>query len=310
MKQFIYASNDTYGTLDNSNDLTQLAKGQIEAFNLSDNTKVIDASENFCIALGRGTNLVPFIIPEVDVKTLKVTKTDYAAGAKFTSSVLFPSSTVKDAIYGIIIVKKGVQFNERNKWSYVVKATSTSNQSLIDEFVKLINANMEGSSNETILGITAYASGANSLSLTGNTYQDYEIVLTDNMKDGKIQSVTHAKTPILDKTFVEDLAQRCVAGKGIKYLGEDGADIYPGYPEVIKDQQHTMFTLRFAVPRVAAKQRDEVVYQLVHIVCKKGSSVETTFNSFINPAAGASLPETHILDNDDLVNDGDNGLGE
>ena len=52
-----------------------------------------------------------------------------------------------------------------------------------------------------------------------------------------------------------------------------------------------MYTLRFAVPRVAAKQRDEVVYQIVHIVVPSATTVVTTLDTIF----GLSSPSSSSL---------------
>ena len=48
--------------------------------------------------------------------------------------------------------------------------------------------------------------------------------------------------------------------------------MYPGYPEAVADTTYTLYTLRFKVGRSAAKQRDEQVYQIVHIAVPSDAS--------------------------------------
>ena len=90
-----------------------------------------------------------------------------------------------------------------------------------------------------------------------------------------------------------DLASRCAAGKGFNYTAQDASEIYPGYPEEVEDTTYTMYTLRFAVPRVAAKQRDEVVYQIVHIVVPSAATVVTTLDTIfgLNSPSSASVTD-------------------
>ena len=84
------------------------------------------------------------------------------------------------------------------------------------------------------------------------------------------------------------MASRCAAGKGFNYTGEDGKEIYPGYPEVVSEDQYVLYTLRFAVPRASAKQRDEVVYQIVHIAVPVGAAAITTLDTIFGLSAAAS----------------------
>ena len=46
-----------------------------------------------------------------------------------------------------------------------------------------------------------------------------------------------------------------------------------------------MYTLRFAVPRVGAKQRDEVVWQTVHLVMPSDATQATTIEYVLGVTA-------------------------
>ena len=101
---------------------------------------------------------------------------------------------------------------------------------------------------------------------------DFEIVCADELTGVKPTNVTNGIAAILDKAYVEDLASRCAAGKGFNYTAEDAHEMYPGYPETVADTTYTLYTLRFKVGRSAAKQRDEQVYQIVHIAVPSSST--------------------------------------
>ena len=49
-------------------------------------------------------------------------------------------------------------------------------------------------------------------------------------------------------------------------------------------KSYVLYTLRFAVPRVAAKQRDEVVYQIVHLAVPVGSASIATLDVILGLA--------------------------
>lgn len=263
MKQLLIVKKEGEYNVDaNPLDATSVGDGNITMVDLITN-EVLESSpmSNFSIILGRPDNKQPFIIPEVDIKSLRVAVGMYTPASPFSATFEIPQPIV-GYTYTAIVAKKGVVFNERNKWTATVVASTTDPVNIAEEFVRQINASSETS------GVTAEADGA-SVTITSET-GDYNVILADELTgvDIEIQSAVPA---MLDAEYVKNLASQCAAGKGFNYLSEDGKDIYPGYPEVIDSDKYCMITLRFAVPRVGAKTRDEVVNQLVHIVCPNES---------------------------------------
>lgn len=279
MKQLIIGKNVDYASSAKGFDLTTVPEGAIAIFTPSNgnvvSTNITEVTENVAIACGRGDNKMPIYIPEVDVKTLTVTKSEYQAGKKFTATITVPT-TEKGMEYTVIIAKVGTVFNERNKWSFDALAKSDVAADVAKEIEKKINANKEN------LGVTAEATGGNIVITATEAGPDYEVIGAEGLMGIAPTSVTHGAKAILDKAFVQDLASRCAAGKGFNDTYRDGDSIYPDYPEVVDADQYVMWTLRFAVPRLAAKQRDEVVYQRVHIVVPVGSACIRTLNSILN----------------------------
>lgn len=277
MKQLIIGKNVDYAGSAKGFDLTTVPEGAIAIFTPSDGGIVSLPIANsrvgsVAIACGRGDNKMPIYIPDVDVKTLTVTKSEYQAGKKFTATITVPT-TEKGMEYTVIIAKVGTVFNERNKWSFDALAKSDVAADVAKEIEKKINANKEN------LGVTAEATGGNIVITATEAGPDYEVIGAEGLMGIAPTSVTHGVKAILDKAFVQDLASRCAAGKGFNDTYSDGDSIYPGYPEVIDADQYVMWTLRFAVPRLAAKQRDEVVYQRVHIVVPVGSACIKTLDT-------------------------------
>ena len=77
MKQLLIVSNSTLnGGAAKPTDLSGMAKGAIGFFQLDKLSAWLDAAptNNFGIALGGGSDALPFIIPEVDIKSLQVQK--------------------------------------------------------------------------------------------------------------------------------------------------------------------------------------------------------------------------------------------
>ena len=264
MKQIIIGKNVAY----NKQTSNILDDGSFVMNECGSTTALTDkATKNFTITCGRGADKMPIVFPEVDVKSLQVTKATYQAGSKFAATITVPTPT-KDKIYTVIISKLGTKFNERNNWTFNTIAKDTTAANVAKDLTNSINANTSN------LGIKAtYSDGA--ITLSGvNIGDDYNVQGADELMGVAPTAVTNGKKTILDQTYVQDLASRCAAGKGFVYT--DNSEIYPGYPETIADDEYVMYTLRFAVPRVGAKQRDEVVWQTVHLVMPSDATQATT----------------------------------
>ena len=268
MKQLLIVSNTTLnGGAATPKDISSMAKGAIGFYHLDDDTAWLSAAatKNFAIALGYGTKANAFIIPEVDFSSLTLQKATSQAAATFTAKVTISSVAIGKE-YTIMIVKKGVVFHERNTWTATSLAKSTTVADVAADLVKQINASKETS------GMTASNEGGIITLTASQPGVDFEIVCADELTGVKPTSVTNGIAAILNKAYVEDLASRCAAGKGFNYTAEDAHEMYPGYAETIADTTYTLYTLRFKVGRSAAKQRDEQVYQIVHIAVPSNAS--------------------------------------
>lgn len=274
MKQLFITKKNAYATSTaKSTDLTTVTEGTIALFSLKDGSLLTAApTSNFSIVVGRGTNKMPFVFPEVDIKTLEVSKASYEAAATFTAKITVPTPE-KGTDYTVVIIKKGTVFNERSNWTFTTRALTTT----AADVAKAITAQINGNKNQ--LGVKAEYSGG-AITITAiEAGKDYEVLGADGLMGVEPTSVTHGKKAKLDKADVQDLASKCAAGKGFNDVYADGETIYPGYPEVVSESQYVLYTLRFAVPRAYAKQRDEVVYQLVHIAVPVGAACITTLDT-------------------------------
>lgn len=286
MKQIMIGKSVAYAaTPATLTDATAVPDGAFGFYKLSDYSLITaKPTSNFCIVLGRGANNQLLVFPEVDAKSLTVEKAEYAAGTKFAGTITINSVTAGKH-YTIMVVKKGVVRHERNTWTATSMAKDTTVATVVDDLVKQFNASTETS------GIKATKSGGAITITAVKTGEDYELVGADELTGVTVTSKIVGKAAILDKAYVQDLASRCAAGKGFNYTAEDAHEMYPGYPEAVADAQYVMYTLRFAVPRVAAKQRDEVVYQIVHLVLPSTAGAVATLDSILldGGAAAASL---------------------
>lgn len=288
MKQLFICQKKAYATsAAKATDLTTVPEGTIALFSLEDGSLLsAKPTSNFSIVVGRKSGKMPLMFPEVDVKTLQVTKASYEAGTTFKAKITVPTPE-KGTHYTVVIVKKGTVFNERSNWTFTTMATTTT----ASDVAKQITAQING--NKYQLGVKAeYTGGAITITAL-EAGKDYEVLGADGLLGVAPTDVTHGKKAELDKADVQDLASRCAAGKGFNDTYRDGDSIYPGYPEVVDEEQYTLYTLRFAVPRVASKQRDEVVYQLVHIAVPVGSGAITTLDTIFGTGAAAAASESH-----------------
>lgn len=275
MKQLFICQKKAYATSTaKSTDLTTVPEGTIAIFDLATGallTNAAKAAGDFSIVVGRASGKMPLMFPEVNVKTLQVTKATYQAGATFTAKITVPTPE-KGTHYTVVITKKGTVFNERNNWTFTTMATTTTAADVAKQLTAQINGN------KYQLGVKAeYTGGAITITAL-EAGKDYEVLGADGLMGVAPTEVTNGKKAELDKADIQDLASRCAAGKGFNDTYADGDGIYPGYPEVVDEDQYVLYTLRFAVPRVAAKQRDEVVYQIVHLAVPVGSASIATLD--------------------------------
>ena len=286
MKQLILGKNKAYASAAKFTDLTSVTEGTIAMFKLSDGSLITGkVDSDFSLVLGRKDNVTPFIIPDVNFKTLTVKKATNQPAKTFTAKMTIANAVI-DKNYTIIVVKKGVVRHERNTWTATCMAKSNTVTDVAADLVKQFNASSETS------GIKASNAGGVITFTASVAGIDFDIVGADELTGVKPTAVTNGIPGILDKAYVIDLASRCAAGKGFNYTAQDASEIYPGYPEAVEDTTYTMYTLRFAVPRVAAKQRDEVVYQIVHIVVPSAATVVTTLDTIFGISSPASASVT------------------
>ena len=272
MKQILIVDNTTLltGTGLTASAMTAANKGKVGFALLSaPETGVagtVALNGDFSIVVSRGAAM-PLRFDEVNIKSLKVTKSAYQAGATFKGTITIPTPSAVGVEYMFTIVKKGAKFNERANWTFsdVAKAASAADATRIaGKLVTAINANVE------TLGITATNSNGVITVTATEAGPDYEL-----KSELCTTAVTTAgKKAELDDAYVKELALACAAGKGFEYNYIDGESIYPGFPENVSSAKDawTMWTLQFAVPREAAKTRDEVVKQVVHIVMPEATA--------------------------------------
>ena len=250
------------------------------------------ATKNFGIALGKQNG--NFIIPEVDIDTLFVTKILPKLGTAFKRKFTFPQPAKKGDEFTIIFTKKGALPNERANYSCSIAASSTTAATEATRMKKEI---------ENKLGdhFTVTVSTAD-ITIVGKTIgEQWEATMADNLSGVSFAGSTdfvNAEPTIGDKAYVQKLAAFCAAGKGYNYTDGDGRDLYKDYPETVENLTpntsgqggastagYAIFDLHFATKRDAGKQTDERIWQDVFI------AVPITMNSGGFAAISTILPE-------------------
>lgn len=296
MRTFLLGSKSDLG-----DNLTALTVGQLAFSALvngqhtvdSDGTKIKDKGYIF---LGKEDAKGGDVIVPIYKNNFSFTKMVYQAAGAYTGDFTIPAPTVGDDLT-VVVVKKGVQFNERNKWTATMRVKDGQDASACaKELTEQLN-------NNPASGVKAVAAAAKITITAVNKGEDYKIALGDDLF-GVAVTETPAVTPLADANYIKDLAMKAAADAGIEYTYQDPANlIYPGYPlnplaqPDSVDAGYTVFTLKFAEPR-EMKTVDQSINQIVQIALPTGATaiakVETILKAIakgetiLKPAAGVA----------------------
>lgn len=285
MRQFLLAGNVAYG------ERLPLATGAVAFTYLNNGEVTIDAdgtkiTDKFYINLGREAN-GPVVLPAYR-KHLTFVKGVYQFATTFSANLTIGDVNAYSD-YSIMVVKKGLKFNERNRWTATIHTglNPTAND-VAKKLANQINNNTIGH------GIKATVADADAkITLTAESKGiDYEILGADELVGIAVTDKTHGLPAYGDAAYIIDLANKAAADAGIEYTYRDTyTELYPAYPiNPLKqpdsaDAGYTIFTLRFAVPR-EMKTRDEVVHQIVQIAFPtKAAAAITTVETILKAIA-------------------------
>ena len=265
-------------------DLTSLQNGALAVYTLKDYSPITESpTTNFAIALGRPNGQAPFIIPEVDISTLKVTEVKPSDGSKFMFKFTITEAKA-NTDYTIRLFKKGVVPHERNSWT--VQYRTGNNVSNVSSIAEKLKAQIATKLSDKF-DITASGTGA-AITLEANSA--WEIKLIDGLTNATVDTSNNTDyTPAIgDKAYVENLAKFCAAGKGFNYTHSEGIDAIPGYPETAEDTTYTVYNLRFKVNRDSSRTLDMGIWQEVNIAVPTESAVKTSLDGiFLGAEANA-----------------------
>lgn len=236
-------------------------------------------------------NSAPFIISEIDRSSLDTHISVSQEAANYVGTVTIPTPEDGDT-FTLILVKKGAVPHERNTWTATETIFDATKQTATKVAEKLANY-FKAFADSGSLPVEVSVNGA-AITIEG-LEGDWTLKCGDDLYGTEVTETPRVRA--IDKAYIEDLASQCAAGKGFTDTYQNGDSIYPGYPEEVEDTTYKLITLRFAVPRLSAKTRDEVVSQLVHIAVPASNT--TLFTALSRIGSINVQPSESSDDNDD-----------
>ena len=279
MRQFLLGKSVAYPTA-----LTSLAVGQFAFVALvsgvetldSDGTKIKDKGY---IYLGKSDAKGGKLVVPIYKNNFSYSKMVYAASTQYTGNFTI-ADVVAGSDYTVVVVKKGVGFNERNKWTATVRAKAADTvDTIAAALASQITANVGA-------GVTAAASAGKVTVTAKEKGVDYELTLGDDLF-GTAVTQTHATAAVADAKYITDLAIKAAADAGIEYTYQDAGElIYPDFPlnplaqDDSADAGFTVYTIRFAEPR-EMKTVDQSINQIVQIAVPTDTAAIATIDKIL-----------------------------
>lgn len=206
------------------------------------------------------------------VKSVYKASTSYSAN--FTIASVTPGLT-----YTAILVKKGVKFNERNKYSAVVLAKDGDTPTTVAKAIAaLITANKD------FLGATA-SNSSGAVTVTGAVKgADFELLMADDLV-GTTVNQTHADSAINDAEMIKDMWIKAAADAGYNSTYDDFLyrNSYPINPLRGADATNAgfiVYTISFSEPR-KTKTTDVAINQIIQLAFPTGYTT-TTLEAILN----------------------------
>lgn len=294
MRQFILAANAAYPA---AFPLTAAGQVGITYLNNGVETLVKDAAT---AALVKGRANIVWKNPKAELgnvlypifaKNFSYSKGEYQAATTFSAN-LTVAAVEAYSDYTIIVAKKGVKFNERNKWTATVHTGANPVVAdVVSALAKHINQNSLNS------GVKAVAAAGKITVTAVKSGTDYELIPADGIMGLAVTTTSTGIPAYGDAAYVKDLANKAAADAGFEYTYDEFEDFYPAYPlnplaqPDSADVGYTIYTIRFAEPR-EMRTRDEVVHQVVQIAYPTGSAAIATMDAILAVLSGEEVPTT------------------
>lgn len=279
MRQFLLGKSVDYPTA-----LTSLAVGQIAFVALVSGVETLDSDgtkikNKGYIYLGKSDAKGGKLVVPIYKNNFSYSKMVYAASTQYTGNFTI-ADVVAGSDYTVVVVKKGVGFNERNKWTATVRAKAADTvDTIAAALASQITANVGA-------GVTAAASAGKVTVTAKEKGVDYELTLGDDLF-GTAVTQTHATAAVADAKYITDLAIKAAADAGIEYTYQDAGElIYPDFPlnplaqDDSADAGFTVYTIRFAEPR-EMKTVDQSINQIVQIAVPTGTAAIATIDKVL-----------------------------
>lgn len=287
MRNFILAANAAYPTA-----VPLTAAGQVSISYLNNGVETLVKDADTAAGL-KDRGMITWKNPNSELgqivfpfykKDLSYSVSAYSAATTFSANFTI-ASVEASSDYTVIIVKNGVKFNERNKWTSTIHAGKNDTvKNIADKIAAHINANTIGS------GVSAASDTetAGKITITAKKAgQPYTIVLADELQGLTVTTTAAGLPAINDAAAIKDMANKAAADAGFEYTYDEFAGLYPAYPlnplaQADKaDTGFTVYTIRFAEPR-DMKTRDEVVHQIIQIAYPTGSDAIATLKAILD----------------------------
>ena len=197
--------------------------GQLAIINSSE--AILKNNKKGYVVLGRSAKLGGPVVLPFFANHFSFSIGEYQAATTFEGTITIPENIVAGEEYTVIIAKKGVKFNERNKWTASVVAKESDTAATIGaKLVELINSNTESS------GVSA--SGDATITIKANVSGvDYNILGADALLDAEVEITTIGSAAYGDASYVKDLANKAAADAGFEYTYMGDVNyLYPDYP--------------------------------------------------------------------------------
>lgn len=284
MKQFILGKNVAY-----ADDLPLNTVGEIAFVALVNGVETLDIDgtkikDKGYIYLLRDEKVGGQVVVPIYKNKFSYSKMTYQIATAYTSN--FTIAEVTPGLdYTVIVAKKGVNFNERFKWTATVRAKSSDTATTVAKaLADLITANGDGS------GVTATNTNGKVTITAKEKGVDYKVTLADDIF-GLTVTETAATVALADAAYVKDLAMKAAADAGIEYNYDDF--IYPNYPlnplaqPDVADTGFTIFTLKFAEPR-EMKTMDTAINQIVQIALPTKAGAIANIETILKALSGVA----------------------
>lgn len=265
MRNFIIAQGYTAASID------KLPKGQLCMYDLSggkpDYEQMPITKEGLIVlSTSEGNKVLP-----IYNNKFSYVEHVYEAPKSFSQTVTVANQGIGD--YTLIVAKKGVGFNERNKWTATVHIFSEDETptSIAKKLTDAINNNSVSSGvkatvNEAVITITAIKPGV-----------DYALILADYLTTSTLGVATAGSCGMATSEHIKDLHAKAAADMGFNDTQQFTELLYKGYeidplastPAV--DYGFDLVTIQFAEPR-KTRTVDQDINQIIQIAFPRTQS--------------------------------------